>query len=257
MRRSFRLTLSVVLVFALTLLFGVAAVAAAADVAVFNSALTQKWYSEVGWDYAADMDAVKEILDVAGVSYAEITNADLVQGNLGDAKLLIMPNTRRMSAAEVEAAKKFLADGGAIFALGQTSFRDENNKQVSPKHFQLADEFGIAYESFAWQPPAHAYIHVVEASHPIFNGLPEFVKFPRNWAMVVSLNGGTQLAEWFNDDQMTPSHLPEINSAIVEGPSGRTIYIGDMIFMQDALDSPEIRTLLQNVITYLLSKVSR
>lgn len=245
------------LVMALTLLAGVAAVAAAADVAVFNSTNTQKWYSEVGWDYQADMDAVKEILDVAGVSYAEVTNDDLVEGNLGDAKLLILPNTRRMSAAEVAGAKKFLADGGAIFALGQTSFKDENNKQVSPKHFQLADELGIAYESFAWQPPAHAYIHVVEASHPIFNGVPEFVKFPRNWAMVVSLNGGKQLAEWFNDDQMTPSHLPEINSSIVEGPSGRTIYVGDMIFMQDALDSPEIRTLLQNIVTHLLSTVKR
>lgn len=257
MKKGWRFTLAFALVAALAVLAGAAAVASAADVAVLNSANTEKWYGEVGWDYAGDMDTIKEILDVAGVSFAEITNDDLANGNLGDAKLLILPNTRRMAAAEVEAAKKFLAGGGAIFALGQTSFRDEKNQKVTPKHFQLADELGIAYESFAWQPPAHGFVHVVEASHPIFNGLPEFVKFPRNWAMVISLNGGTQLAEWFNDDQAMPSHLPEINSAIVEGPSGRTIFIGDMIFMQTALDSPELRTLLQNTISYLLSKVSR
>ncbi|MBE3584030.1 MAG: hypothetical protein IMX01_07955 [Limnochordaceae bacterium] len=235
---------------------GLASCAQAADVAVLDSERTAQWYSDLGWDYQADMAVLHGVLDKAGISYQDITVADLEAGNLGDAKLLILPHTRRMSAAEVQAVKDFLAQGGRLFALGQASFRDENNAKTRPESYQLADELGISWVTWSGNAPLHGYAKVVVADHPIFAGLPDQIRFPRNEAMVVQVyNGGKILAEWYDDDQSTPSEPdPAQNGAIIEGPAGNTIYVGDMLFIPGGADQPELQKLCINIIQYLLNK---
>lgn len=238
------------------LLAGMSGAALAADVAVLNSQRTADWYAEVGWDYEADMDVLRVTLQAGGFSFAEISVEDLEAGNLGDAKVLILPNTRRMSQAEVASVKAFLSNGGKVFAVGQASFRDDSNKKVRDESYQLADEIGIAYVTWSGSAPKHAFAKAVAKDHPIFAGLPEFIRFPRYWAMVNEVRGGAKiLAEWYDEDQVTPSQaVPENNGAIIEGPAGNVIYIGDMIFMPGGADQPELQQLAINIIKYLLSK---
>lgn len=243
------------LVFMLTLLFGAAV--SAADVAVLISDYTKTWYEEVSWDFDEDMDCIRDTLDLADISYVEISDGDLAKGNFGDAKVLILPNNRRMSREQVALTREFLAEGGTLLALMQTSFKDETNSTVDENLFQLRDVFGLEYEAFAWKPPLHGYIKKVE-DHPIFEGLPELVQFHRNWAMIVKHQEDAKiLAEWYNDDQIMPSHLPEINAAILEGPQGNVIYVGEMMFMAVQMEDPQVRTLATNIINYLLEKSTR
>ncbi|MBE3577008.1 MAG: hypothetical protein IMX00_04885 [Limnochordales bacterium] len=241
---------------AFLLLVALGGAAQAADVAVLNSQRTADWYTEVGWDYEADMDVLRSTLQAGGFSFTEISVEDLEAGNLGDAKVLILPNTRRMSPAEVAAVQEFLGRGGRLLALGQTSFRDDKNQKVRDESYQLADEIGIAYVAWFGAAPKHAYARVVAKDHPIFAGLPEFIRFPRYWAMVNTVRGGAKiLAEWYDEDQLTPSQaVPENNGAIIEGPAGNVIYIGDMIFTPGGADQPELQQLAINIIKYLLSK---
>lgn len=239
------------------LVVGAASFAFAAEVAVLNSQRTADWYSEVGWDYEADMALLRSTLEAGGFTYTEISVEDLEAGNLGNAKVLILPNTRRMSQAEVDQVKAFLGRGGKLFAIGQASFRNEANKKVRDESYLLADEMGLSWVTWSGSAPKHAYAKVVAKDHPIFQGLPEFIQFPRYWAMVNEVRGGAKiLAEWYDDDQVTPSQaVPERNGAIVEGPAGNVIYIGDMIFTPGGTDAlPDLQKLAINIIRYLLNK---
>lgn len=242
-------------VLVLTLLLGTAV--SAADVAVLISDYTKTWYSEVSWDFEEEMDCIRDTLELVDLEYVEISDADLAQGKLGTTKLLILPNNRRMSRQQVEATRQFLHEGGTLLAVMQTSFKDENNNTVDEKRFQLRDVFGLEYEAFAWKPPLHGYIKKA-IDHPIFEGLPEFVQFHRNWAMIIKhQEDATVLAEWYNDDQIMPSHLPEINAAILEGPQGNVIYLSEMIFMPIQMEDPHVRRLAMNIVNYLLDKSTR
>lgn len=243
--------------FVMLLALMLGAAVSAADVAVLISDYTKTWYSEVSWDFEDEMDCIRDTLDLADIEYAEISDADLAQGKLGAAKVIILPNNRRMSREQVNITRQFLAEGGTLLAVMQSSFKDEDNNTVDEKLFQLWDVFGLEYEAFAWKPPLHGYIKKA-VDHPIFEGLPEFVQFHRNWAMIVKhQEGATVLAEWYNDDQIMPSHLPEINAAILEGPQGNVIYISEMIFMPIQMEDPQVRTLATNIINYLLEKSTR
>lgn len=231
--------------------------ASAADVAVLISDATRTWYEEVSWDFEGDMNAIRDILELGEISYVEISDEDLAKGNFGGAKTVILPNNRRMSVEQADATRQFLADGGTAFMVMQASFKDENNENVNGKPFHLGEEMGIAYEGFGWKPPAHGYIKPVK-DHPIFEGLPEFIKFHRNWAMIVDpADDAKVLAEWYNDDKMMPSHLPEINAAIVENKEGNIVYVGEMIFMPKAMESAELRTLATNIVNYLINQSTK
>lgn len=238
-----------------TLLLGAAV--NAADIAVLISDYNKKWYVECNWDFDSHMNALRDTLALAELSYVELTDEDLAKGNFGDAKVLILPNSRRMSRDQIAATRKFLEEGGTLFALMQATFKDEANNTVDGKIFQMGTEFGVAYEAYSWKPPLHAFVKKME-EHPIFEGLPEFIQFHRNEAIVVKhVEGVKVLAEWYNDDQLMPSHLPEINAALVENAAGNVIYSGEMLFAPQQMEDPAIRTLATNIVKYLLSKSTR
>lgn len=243
------------LVILATLLLGAAV--NAADIAVLISDYNKKWYTECNWDFDSHMNMLRDTLDLAELSYVELTDEDLAQGNFGDAKVLILPNSRRMSRDQVAAARKFLAEGGTLFAIMQATFKDETNANVDGKIFQMGEDFGLAYEAYSGKPPLHAFVKKAE-EHPIFEGLPEFVQFHRFEAIVVKHEEGSKvLAEWYNDDQLMPSHLPEINGAILENAAGNILYCGEMLFTPEQMEDPAIRTLATNILKYLLGKSTR
>lgn len=247
---------SFVMVLVVAALFTMSFVVSAADVAVLISDYTKAWYEEVSWDFDADMNTILDILDLSDISYVELSDKDLAEGKFGDAKVLILPNNRRMDAEQVVATRAFLNEGGTLFTMMQSTFKNEKNETVDGKLFQLSDEMGVNYEAFAWKPPLHGYIQTTD--HPIFEGLPEFIQLHRNWAMIVKHHDDAKvLAEWFNDDQLMPSHLPEINAAIIENNEGNIIYAGEMLFMEVQIEDPQVRTLLTNIVNYLLEKSSR
>jgi len=242
-------------------------------VGVLMSDYTARWYAELGfsapdWDYLAEMKNIFDFVKGLGYSCVPIFNKDLeLYANpeadpvvkftrvykLDSVKLLILPNTRRMSPLEIEAVRKFIDNGGYVLALGQASFRDHNNNSYNVSNvFALGDIFNITYSSFAWKPPTHGYIKKAK-DHPIWEGLEDFVATPRHWAMVVQVpEDANVLGEWYNDDKETPSHMPDLNAAIVEGRN--SIYIGEDLFISPNFEEPSVQLLLSNIIDYFMKK---
>lgn len=242
-------------------------------VGVLMSDYTARWYAELGfsgsdWDYLGEMKRIFDFVKGLGYSCVPIFNRDLeLYANpeadpvvkfqrtfdMNKVKLLILPNTRRMSPLEIEAVRKFLKNGGYVFAIAQASFRDHNNTAYDVETvFALGDIFKVSYSAFAWKPPFHGYIKKT-MDHPIWEGIDEFVATPRHWAMVVeTLDGAKVLGEWYNDDKETPSHMPDVNAAIVEGEN--CIYVGEDLFLSPNFEEPTVQLLLANIIDYFMKK---
>lgn len=242
-------------------------------VGVLMSDYTARWYAELGfsgsdWDYLAEMKRIFDFVRGLGYSCAPVFNRDLeLYANpeadpvvkfervfdLNKVKLLILPNTRRMSPLEIEAVRKFIDNGGYVFALAQASFRNHNNSSYDVSTvFALGDIFKVSYSAFAWKPPVHGFIRKA-TDHPIWEGIDEFVPTPRHWAMVVEiLEDAKVLGEWYNDDKETPSHMPDVNAAIVEGKN--CIYVGEDLFLSPNFDEPLVQLLLANIIDYFMKK---
>ncbi len=242
-------------------------------IGVLMSDYTARWYAELGfkdphWGYLEEMKRIFDFIRGLGYNVVPIFDRDLElyadpnadpvvkftrTYDISKLKLLILPDTRRMSPLEIEAVRKFIKNGGKVFAIAQASFRNHNNgKWDTPNVFALGDVFKIAYNSFAWKPPQHGYIKKA-ADHPIWEGIDEFVPTPRHWVMVIKvLEGGKVLGEWYNDDKEMPSHMPDLNAAIVEGEN--SIYVGEDLFINPNFEQPEVQMLLANIIDYLMGE---
>lgn len=235
---------------ALVLILAFGSVALGADVAVLKSDMQMNWYISLGWDFNGEYNNILASLDELGLSYVEVNDEQLAAGELGDAKLLIMVNNRMMSAAQVEAVRAFLADGGKVLGMYQSSFRNEENQNVNPTNsYQLDDVYKVAYISWTGSAPMHAYIKG-DASHPIWEGLSEFVPTARYTAMVnATLEGGKVIGEWYNLDQETKSQADLFNGAIIE--SDNAIYVGESLFDPLVFADDSVKKLVQNIIRYL------
>lgn len=241
-------------------------------VGVLVSAYNIRWTSEIGmegehWDYLATISNAFDLVRLLGYAVVPILDQDLEWAfvpreeipedefnrltDLRTIRVLILPLSRRLSPAQVEGIRKFVADGGKIFAMAQTSWRTHNNERWEGGKYGLVDIMGIHFESFAWRPPAQAYIRAV-VDHPVFAGLPEFIPVPRNWAMVNSLLEDVApvvLGAWYNEDKVTPSYMPELSAALIEFDGG--IYVGDDLFVPVNFQDPDVQLFLMNVIDYL------
>ena len=70
-------------------------------------------------------------------------HADQIVTDAAHFKLLILPNLAAMSDAQVNAVKKFVAEGGSVIATGETSLYDEWGDVRND--YALADIFGAHY----------------------------------------------------------------------------------------------------------------
>jgi hypothetical protein len=70
-------------------------------------------------------------------------HADHIERDAQKFKLLILPNVASLSETQLAAIKKFVADGGSIFATGETSLYDEWGDKK--EDYAMADLFGAHY----------------------------------------------------------------------------------------------------------------
>lgn len=242
-------------------------------VGIVLSSYTAKWFAELGfsgehWDYLGLMQRAFDFVRGLGYSVVPVFDRDLeLYANpeadpvvkftrltdLSKVKVLLLIDLRRMSPLMIDGVRKFINEGGFVLAFSQTSFRDHNNlRHNQTGDFALSDVFQVSFSVWSGNPPTHGYIRKVK-DHPIWEGLEEFVQTPRHWTMVVKvLEEADVLGEWFNDDMETPSHMPDLNAAIVEGKGA--IYVGENLFVQKNFEVLEVQLLIANMIDYLMKK---
>lgn len=236
---------------ALLMVLTMGAAVFAADVAVLKSDATRDWYYSLGWDWDSEHANVLALLSGMELDVAELSDDQLAAAELGDAKVLVLVNNRMMSGAQVDAVKAFVANGGKVFGLYQSSFRNEANQNVNPvNNYQLDELYNISYMAWTGSAPAHAFIKG-DSSHPIWEGLPEFVPTSRYTAMVNAvLEGGQVIGEWYNADQTTKSQADLLNGAIIV--SEDAVYVGENLFDPMVYSDASVQQLIKNIVSYLL-----
>ncbi|MFA5858220.1 MAG: hypothetical protein WC955_04065 [Elusimicrobiota bacterium] len=228
-----------------------------AGVAVVYSKYTELSFKNLGWKYDEYLNCAKMVLDKAQVAYSMINDDDIEKGVIPEKiKVIVTLNWRSMSAKQAEQLKKYTERGGKIFAVYQTSFRNEKDEYAAdPRNYLLADIFNADYTSWVGAPPKCTYLkRNVPADHPLWQGLPEYVHFYRYSSMINKtrvVNGDSILGVWYDEDKNNTSYPAETNSGLILGKN--CVYLGEDIFEPENGHNPIIQKLTGNIIRFLLS----
>jgi hypothetical protein len=207
------------------------------------------------------MENLVDLLKSRGYEVVLLSDQDLEQAyrpennldrkifaNLAEVKTLVLPNTRRMSQAEVENVRRYVSDGGTVLAIMQSSYRDASDRKAGKGDYRLGDLLGISYSGFSWAQGEHSYIKGTR-NHRIWQGMDGTVENVRGWAMVNSpTEDGRVLGAWY-DSGGEPSNPGNENAAIVEG--NRSLYVGEQLLAPENFQKEETRQLLGNMVDYL------
>lgn len=188
-----------------------------------------------GWRGGWELSGLEGTLRRLGLPARWLTPEEVERGGW-ESPLLVLPDVRSMSPATAEAIRRGVASGGRILAFYQTSYRDEENHQLQPPRFRLADLFGV--DARRWLGASSEEVWLEAA------GIEGGIRFPLGRVEVMLCQprpGATVLARWRGQD------LP---TALVEGPGG--IYVGASLFAPENSDSPEVHRLLAALFERLL-----
>lgn len=226
----------------------------AADVAVLDSVLAAEFYASIGWPYEVMMDGLIDLFKEAKISFSVISDEDLTNSKkLGEFKVLVLPDNRKMDTAAVDTVLKLVNSGKLkVFGSYQSSFRDAANARVGDGNFQLEEIYDMKYA--AWVPGGNLFIGKPEGlkDHPVWNGVPSELELVKADQMSCEWLGiGKPIGIWL-DNSLEPLREEDLNVALVETKGA--IYCGAWFWYPDNLEEKDFRTFAVNIIKYLLSK---
>jgi hypothetical protein len=118
----------------------------------------------------AALNGCYQALTEARVPFVLLDDRDLDPVVISGYKTIVLPNISAMSDRQCAAIRKYVADGGAIVATGETSLYDERG--IERKNFGLADLFGCDYAGKVDRKIANSYIGI-KGPHPLTKGLDD------------------------------------------------------------------------------------
>jgi hypothetical protein len=158
-------------------------------------------------------------------------------------RVLCLANEACLSDEQVEAVRRFVADGGGLVATHETSLYDQNG--VRRKDFGLADVFGVHYEKML--PAAQRRIAAL-GEHPVTRDIAAAALPAHNEPhLLVTLAEGECLARLVSDDaEKTAINAPPAIVVHSYG-KGRVVYLpGRWDGIQSLRISPAIEKLFSN-----------
>lgn len=216
-------------------------------VTVFTGRANEEWYEDMRWDWQDHINAIFDVAEEAGYECVEVAEDNIeVLWHVAQVRptTLILSNARRMSDAQLQAVRDFVAAGGRVLATGQTSLKSVDEKASGAHGFYLADLFGVSFVGWQGVAPLHSIIM------PTSDGgvLESPIEVADSRAIIVRrLPGTCELGTWADDDG-SPTHADEYNSAVVL--SGRVIYVGCDIFAPEML-SDDVRSFVADALDAL------
>ena len=186
-----------------------------------------------GWKGEMELKGAEAALYRLGIDYAHIEEGELKNGEL-PCKILLLANTRCMTAESLEGIRKFVKNGGKLFATYMSAYRDENNMLPQKKNnFLISDVYGIDFNQWVQAPSRCESIFPANAKKPI--------KLGRNQAMLVKPTAKTEtLAIWLSADSSPEKVGGNAAAAVTFNPKYNTIYCGEDIFAPENSESTQV-----------------
>jgi peptidoglycan/xylan/chitin deacetylase (PgdA/CDA1 family) len=142
----------------------------------------------------------KKFLENLDLKFEIITDQSIENGDHFKYKLLVLPGTKSMSERESLQIKKYLENGGSIFATGSTATFSDDGKWKGWEFFNQV--FGLRF-SHELKPDEYSKIHTICGSLPITANIPtgyplKVATWDRPMAVEILDPRTTQASFWYN-----------------------------------------------------------
>ena len=167
----------------------------------------------------------KKFLDDQKLKYKIISDQVIEDGKHFKYKLIVLPGTKSMSESEALQIKKYLENGGSVFATGGIGSYSDDGKWRGWEF--LNQVFGLQY-SHELKPDEYSKIHTICGSLPITANIPtgfplKVATWDRPMAVEVLDPRTTQVSFWYNyrmDDGLVREEIKK-SAGIVFGNFGK------------------------------------
>lgn len=195
------------------------------EVAILYSKYTENMLP-VGSTWLNDnISTWKKFLDDQKLKYELISDQNIEEGKLSKYKLVVMPGTKSISDREALQIKKYLENGGSVFATGGIGSFSNDGKWRGWEY--LNQVFGLQF-SHEIKPDEFSKIHTVCGSLPITANIPtgfplKVATWDRPMAVEVLDPRTTQVSFWYNyrmDDGLVREEIKK-SAGIAYGKFGK------------------------------------
>ena len=203
-----------------------------ANVCILYSQYTENMLPEGSTWLNDNINTWKKLLSIDKYKYDVISDSTIELGKLFKYQLLILPGSKSLSDKEIVQIKKFLVDGGSVFATSGTASYSDDGKWRGWDF--LSQTFGIKFTKEI-SPDEFTKIHTLRGGLPITANIPagfslKVATWDRPMAVEVLDPRTIQASFWYNYRLQKGLTREQIkNSAgIVYGSygSGRFIWMG-------------------------------
>ncbi|HEX7357783.1 MAG TPA: polysaccharide deacetylase family protein [Ignavibacteriaceae bacterium] len=170
------------------------------DVAILYSKYTENTLP-VGSTWLDDnISTWKKFLDNLNLKYELISDQKIESGDYSKYKLIILPGTKSLSETEALQLKKYLENGGSVFATGGIGSYSDDGKWRGWEF--LNQVFGLQF-THEIKPDEFSKIHTICGSLPITANIPtgfplKVATWDRPMAVEVMDPRTTQVSFWYN-----------------------------------------------------------
>lgn len=167
----------------------------------------------------------KKFLDNLNLKYEIISDQKIENGDHKKYKLLVLPGTKSLSEKEALQIKKYLENGGSVFATGGIGSYSNDGKWRGWEFINQV--FGLQF-SYELKPDEFSKIHTVCGSLPITANIPtgfplKIATWDRPMAVEVLDPRTTQVSFWYNyrmDDGLVREEIKK-SAGIAYGNFGK------------------------------------
>ena len=174
----------------------------------------------------------KKFLDNLNLKFEIISDQSIENGDHLKYRLLVLPGTKAMSEKEAMQIKKYLENGGSVFATGSIATYSDDGKWKGWEFFNQV--FGMRF-SHELKPDEYSKIHTICGSLPITANIPtgfplKVATWDRPMAVEVLDPRTTQVSFWYNyrmDDGLVREEIKK-SAGIAYGSygTGRFMWMG-------------------------------
>ncbi len=138
-------------------------------VAILYSEYTEKSLPEGSTWLSDNVDAWERFLSSAKTTFDVLDDVDIERGKHNDYQLLVLPGARYLSDRQLVEIKKYLNDGGSVFATGGVATFSDEGKWRGWDF--LNKVFGLSF-SKEIKPEESYKLHTLRGNIPITAGIP-------------------------------------------------------------------------------------